>query len=86
MVTVRWFVCPTVSMVTTGHATGLEKTLLVAGLQAEVGVGEPGRGHAGQGRAGQDFNTYLVIYRTGIDFTNKVYTFGNFHTYKSYTS
>ena len=24
---VRWFVCPTVSMVTTGHATGLEKTL-----------------------------------------------------------
>ena len=26
---VRWFVCPTVSMVTTGHATGLEKTLLM---------------------------------------------------------
>ena len=23
---VRWFVCPNVSMVTTGHATGLEKT------------------------------------------------------------
>ena len=23
-----WFVCPIVSMVTTGHATGLEKTLL----------------------------------------------------------
>ena len=23
------FVCPTVSMVTTGHATGVEKTLLV---------------------------------------------------------
>ena len=23
-----WFVCPTVSMVTTSHATGLEKTLL----------------------------------------------------------
>ena len=22
-----WFVCPTVSMVTTSHATGLEKTL-----------------------------------------------------------
>ena len=26
---VRWFVCPTVSMVTTGHATGLEKTLFL---------------------------------------------------------
>ena len=23
-----WFVCPTLSMVTTSHATGLEKTLL----------------------------------------------------------
>ena len=28
MVTHGWFVCPTVSMVTTNHATGLEKTLL----------------------------------------------------------
>ena len=27
MVTHGWFVCPTVSMVTTSHATGLEKTL-----------------------------------------------------------
>ena len=29
VVTHSWFVCPTVSMVTTGHGTGLEKTLLV---------------------------------------------------------
>ena len=28
VVTHGWFVCPTVSMVTTSHATGLEKTLL----------------------------------------------------------
>ena len=28
MVKHGWFVCPTVSMVTTSHATGLEKTLL----------------------------------------------------------
>ena len=26
---VRWFVCPTVSMVTTGYTTGLEKTLYI---------------------------------------------------------
>ena len=30
------FVCPTVSMVTTGHATGVEKTLLYAGTNACV--------------------------------------------------
>ena len=28
MVTHGWFVCPTVSMVTISHATGLKKTLL----------------------------------------------------------
>ena len=28
MVTLGWFVCPSVSMVTTCKATGLEKTLL----------------------------------------------------------
>ena len=28
MVTLGWFVCPSVSMVTTSKATGLEKTLL----------------------------------------------------------
>ena len=27
MVKLGWFVCPTVSMVTTSHATGLKKTL-----------------------------------------------------------
>ena len=30
------FVCPTVSMVTTGHATGVEKTLLRLPLQGHV--------------------------------------------------
>ena len=29
VVTHGWFVCPTVSMVTTSHAPGLEKTLLL---------------------------------------------------------
>ena len=28
MVTLGWFVCPSVSMVTTSKATGLEKTIL----------------------------------------------------------
>ena len=29
------FVCPTVSMVTTGHATGVEKTLLAVSCSTE---------------------------------------------------
>ena len=36
MVTHDWFVCPTVSMVTTSHATGLEKTLLQNFLSRSV--------------------------------------------------
>ena len=32
MVTHGWFVCPTVSMVTTSHATGLEKNLFTLGF------------------------------------------------------
>ena len=42
---VRWFVCPTVSMVTTGYTTGLEKTLLEpawAVYSREHGGGESG--------------------------------------------
>ena len=31
-----WFVCPTVSMVTTSNATGLEKTIANAQLYAKV--------------------------------------------------
>ena len=32
MVTLGWFVCPTASMVTTGKAIGLKKTLLTDAL------------------------------------------------------
>ena len=39
------FVCPTDSMVTTGHATGVEKTLLGMHLGGWGGVG--GRGGGG---------------------------------------
>ena len=35
MVTHGLFVCPTVSMVTTSHATGLEKTLLVPSVKRQ---------------------------------------------------
>ena len=35
------FVCPTVSMVTTGHATGVEKTLLVPNFQNMMGALQP---------------------------------------------
>ena len=49
-----WFVCPTVSMVTTIHATGLEKTISTLSTCHQVMSTNPSAGHAGQTAVGLD--------------------------------